>query len=52
MATCSDRDNEFLSALVLRIIYTDEGYSVWKPWINDHVVIVLLFTPRFCAMMY
>ena len=45
MATCSDRDDEFSSALILRIIYTDEGYSVWKPWINDHVVIVLLFTP-------
>ena len=42
MASCSDRDDEFSSALVLRIIYTDEGYSVWKPWINDHVVIVLL----------
>ena len=36
MASCSDRDDEFSSALVLRIIYTDEGYSVWKPWINDH----------------
>ena len=40
MATCSDRDDEFSSALVLHIIYTDEGYSGWKPWINDHVVIV------------
>ena len=45
MATCSDRDDKFSSALILRIIYTDEGYSDWKPWINDHVVIVLLFTP-------
>ena len=27
MATCSDKDDEFSSALVLRIIYTDEGYS-------------------------
>ena len=27
MATCSDSDNEFSSALVLRIIYTSEGYS-------------------------
>ena len=32
MATCSDSDNEFSSALVLRIIYTSEGYSDWKPW--------------------
>ena len=39
IATCSDRDDEFLSALVLRIIYTDEGYSVWKPWINYHVMV-------------
>ena len=45
MATYSDRDDEFSSALVIRIIYTDERYSDWKPWINDHVVIVLLFTP-------
>ena len=30
IATCSDRD-EFSSALVLHIFYTDEGYSVWKP---------------------
>ena len=37
MCTCGDRDNEFSSALVLCIIYTDEGYSVWKPWINDRV---------------
>ena len=42
MATCSDRDDELSSSLVLCIIYTDEGYSDWKPWINDHVVIVLL----------
>ena len=42
MATCSDSDNEFSSALVLRIIYTSEGYSDWKPWRNDCVVIVLL----------
>ena len=40
LATCSDSDDEFSSALVLRIIYTDEGYSDWKPWRNDHVVIV------------
>ena len=52
MATCSDRDDEFSSALVLRIIYIDEGYSDWEPWINDSVVIVLLFTPWCCAMMY
>ena len=31
MATCNDRDNEFSSALVLRIICTDEEYSDWKP---------------------
>ena len=41
MAICSDSDDEFLSALVLRIIYTDEGYSDWKPGRNDRVVIVL-----------
>ena len=27
MATCSDSDDEFPSALILRIIYTSEGYS-------------------------
>ena len=42
MATCSDSDDEFSSALVLHIIYTDEGYSDWKPGRNDRVVIVLL----------
>ena len=52
MATCSDSDDEFSSAMVLRKIYTDEGYSDWKPGRNDLVVIVLLFTPRCCAMMY
>ena len=52
MAICSDSDDEFSSALVLRIIYTSEGYSDWKPWRNDRVVIVLLFTPWCCAMMY
>ena len=31
MATCRDSDNEFSSALVLRVIYTSEGYSNWKP---------------------
>ena len=51
-ATCSDSDNEFSSALVLHIIYTDEVYSDWKPWRNDHVVTVLFFTSRCCAMMY
>ena len=35
MATCSDSDDEFSSALVLRIFYTSEGYSDWKPWRND-----------------
>ena len=45
MATCSDSDDKFSSALILRIIYTSEGYSDWKPWRNDRVVIVLLFTP-------
>ena len=45
MATCSDNDDEFSSALVLRIIYTSEGYTDWKPWRDDCVVIVLLFTP-------
>ena len=46
MATCSDTGDEFSSALVLciHVIYTDEEYSDWKPWRNDHVVIVLLFT--------
>ena len=44
MATCSDSDDEFPSALVLRIIYTSKGYSDWKPWRNDCVVIVLLFS--------
>ena len=42
MATCSDSDDEFSSALVSRIIYTDEGYSDWKPERNNRVVIVLL----------
>ena len=42
MAICSDSDNKFLSALVLRMIYTDEGYSDWKPGRNNRVVIVLL----------
>ena len=42
MAICSDSDDEFSSALVLCIIYTDEGYSDWKPGRNDRVVIVLL----------
>ena len=51
MATCRDGD-EFSSALVLLTIYTSEGYSDWKPWRNDCVVIVLLFTPQCCAMMY
>ena len=46
MATCGDSDDEFSSAsLVVRVIYTSEGYSNWKPWRNDHAVIVLLFTP-------
>ena len=44
MATCSDSDDEFSSALILRIIYTDEVYSDWKPWRNDRIVIVQLFT--------
>ena len=48
MATCSDRD-EFSLVLVLHIIYKDEGYSDWKSWINDLVVIVLLFAPQCCA---
>ena len=52
MATCSDSDDESSSALILCIIYTDEGYSDWKPWRNDHEVIVLLFTLIFCVMMY
>ena len=52
MATCSDSDDEFSSALVLRLIYTGEGYSDWKPWRNDHVVIAFLFTPWCCVMMY
>ena len=47
MATCSYSDDEFSSALVLRIIYTSEGYSDGKPWRNDHVVIVLLFVYHF-----
>ena len=53
MATCSN-DGEFSSALVLRIIYTSEGCSDWKPWRNDHVpvVIILLFTPWCCVMMH
>ena len=44
MATCSDSDDEFSSALVLRIIYTSEEYSDWKPWRNDRVVIVLFYS--------
>ena len=51
MAICSDSDDEFLSALVLRIIYTDEGYSDWKPGRNNRVVIVLLLLCD-AAMMY
>ena len=27
MGSCSDSDDEFSSALVIRIIYTNEGYS-------------------------
>ena len=46
MATYSD---EFSSALVLRKIYTDEGYSDWKPGRNDHVVIVFTF---YSAMLH
>ena len=46
MAICNDSDDEFSSALVLRTIYTDEGYSDWKPWRNDRVVIVLLLMLR------
>ena len=42
LATCSDSVNDFSSALVLRVIYTGEEYSDWKPERNDHVVIVLL----------
>ena len=42
MAICSNSDDEFSSALVLHIIYIDEGYSDWKPGRNDRVVIVLL----------
>ena len=42
MAICSDSDDKFSLALVLRMIYTDEGYSDWKPGRNDCVVIVLL----------
>ena len=52
MATCSDSDDEFSSALVLRIIYTSKEYSDWKPWRNDCVMIVLLFAPWCCAVMY
>ena len=44
MAICSDSDDEFSSALVLRIIYTDEGYSDWKPGRNDRVVIVFFYS--------
>ena len=40
MAICSDSDDEFLSALVLCMIYTDEVYNDWKSWRNDRVVIV------------
>ena len=43
MATCSDSDDNFSSALILRIIYTSEEYSNWKPWRNSHVANVLLF---------
>ena len=46
MATCSDSEDEFLSSLALCIICTSEGYSDWKPWRNDHVVIVLYFLLR------
>ena len=42
MGICCDSDDEFSSALVLRIIYTDEGYSDWKLGRYDHVMIVLL----------
>ena len=44
MVICSDSDDEFSSALVLRIIYTDEGYSDWKLGRYDHVMIVLLYS--------
>ena len=37
-----------LISLALHIIYTTEGYSDWKPWRNDHVVIVYLFTLWWC----
>ena len=43
MATCSDSDDKFSSALILRIIYTSEEYSNWKPWRNGRVANVLLF---------
>ena len=46
IATYSD---EFSSALVLRKIYTDEGYSDSKPGRNDHVVIVFTF---YSAMLH
>ena len=46
MATYSDEPS---SALVLRKIYTDEGYSDWKPGRNDHVVIVFTF---YSAMLH
>ena len=44
IATCNNSDDEFLSALVLCIIYTSERYSDWKPWRNDHVPVVIIFT--------
>ena len=42
MATCSNSDDEFSSALVLCIVYTSKEYSDWKPRRNDCVVIILL----------
>ena len=54
MATCSDRDNEFLSALVLRIIYTDEGYTVSGSHgeMTMWWLFYFLLRDAACAMMY
>ena len=51
MAAVSDSDDEFSSSVGIHIIYTAEGYTDWKPWRNDHVVIVLFFNLKSLSMV-
>ena len=53
MGTCSESDDDFASALVLRIIYsTNDTVTGRHGEMTVRWWIVLRLTPRCCAMMY